>query len=345
MAKYHIFTTSEKAWKGMLSAITSARESVYLEMYILSEDTEGYNFFGELQKCAQRGVRVIAILDIIGSRTLGEDVINRLRNTGVEVLFYSFFLRRTHRKILIVDGKVAFVGGVNIHKHFAFWKDLQIRVSGKIVGTILRSFARVYRECGGKDKVLSSVSQSVFAGTKLWFLERGVGRREHLLRKYYEKRISGAKNKIILVTPYLFPPRWLIAHLHQAILRGVSVDILLPKRTDHIWTIPFNLSFATFFTKLGARCLLFNEMNHAKAILIDKKEGMIGSQNLDPLSFSWNTEAGIFFSEPEMVRDLAQIIEDWEKASTLFDPSKATFHWYDIPIAFLLRLFGFLPLW
>lgn len=346
MASHRIFTTSRKAWQGMLSAIVAARESVYLEMYIFENDTEGYNFLGELENSARRGVRVIVILDVLGSWTLAKEVIEKLRTAGVEVLFYSFFLRRTHRKILIVDKKVAFVGGVNIGRRYAFWKDLQVRVSGRVVEPVVRSFARVYRDCGGKDDILPDIGRrSLIYKTKLWFLERGVGRREYLLRKYYEQRISQAKGSIIIVTPYLLPPRWLLAHLHQAVIRGVSLQILMPKASDHRLANEVNRSFATFFSKLGAKCFFMPGMNHAKTMLIDEREGMIGSQNLDRLSFDWNIEAGIFFSELKMVEDLKKIINGWKNEAVLFDPSKTKFHWYDIPIAFLLRLFGFLPLW
>ena len=330
----------------MLEAIVAARESVYLEMYRFDTDTEGFNFTDELAKSARNGVKVIVILDVLGSWTLSKEGIERLKKSGVEVLFYSFFLRRTHRKILIVDGKTAFVGGVNIRGKYTFWKDLQVKVTGKVVESIVRSFARVYHECGGRDVALTSIlPRSVLAKTKFWFLERGIGKREHLLRKYYEDRIKNAEKSIVFVTPYLLPPRWLIAHLHQAILRGVIVEILLPYATDHRLANRANWSFAAFLSRLGARCYFMKGMNHAKAILIDSREGMVGSGNLDFLSFNWNIEAGIFFSEPAMVRDLAKIVHGWKSKATLFDQSKAKFHWYDIPMAFLLRLFGFLPLW
>ena len=330
----------------MLSAITNARKSIYLEMYIFNNDTEDYNFLQELVKSAQRGVKVVVILDVFGSKILGKDAVAELRDAGVEVLFFSFFFRRTHRKILIIDGVTAFVGGVNIRQRFTFWKDLQVQVSGRIVGSILRSFARMYKECGGKDQLLTSISRSaVLPRAKMWFVERGVGKREHLLREYYEKRIVSARKNITIVTPFLFPPRWLIAHLHQAILRGVVVEILLPEKTDPHFATKINHSFASFLTRLGVQCYFMPSMNHAKAMLIDGREGMIGSQNFDRLSFHWNAEAGVFFHEPEMVRDLVRITEGWKKESTLFNPATAKFHWYDIPLAFLLRVLGLLPLW
>jgi len=346
----------------MLSAIRSAEKSIYMEMYLFHDDTRGFDFLSELEASSRRGLRVILVMDILGSRDLSKDTVMRLRAAGVEVLYYSFFLRRTHRKILIVDEKIAFIGGVNIKGTFHSWKDLQIRVTGPVVRSIIRSYSRVYRECGGKDILLRNIVQrKVFQNSepekielklpamtraKLWFVEKGVGRRQYQLRKYYKERIESAKKSITFVTPYLFPPRWLIASLHKAILRGVAVEILLPNDTDHVYANWLNQSYVPFFTGLGARCYYSHgEMNHAKALLIDGREGMIGSPNLDLISFDWNIEAGVFFKEGDMVRDLTKIITGWRSDSILFDQSKRKFRWYDIVLAFLLRLFGFLPLW
>lgn len=344
--RYKIYTTSEKAWAGMLEAIKSAKRSIYLEMYIFDADTHGYNFTAELEKAAIRGCKTIIVLDVIGSHTLGAGSIAKLRAAGVEVLFFSFFLRRTHRKILIVDEMIAFIGGVNIKHRYNSWRDLQIRVTGRVVRSILNSFIRVYIECGGVDSVLRDYKpRSRFYRTKMWFVEHGIGRRRHELQKYYKEHIDSAKKSIVLVTPYLLPPRWLIAHIHQAILRGVAIEIVLPRATDHRVANRLNSVFVSFMSELGAKCYFLNGMNHAKAMLIDGQEGVIGSQNLDPLSFDWNMEAGVFFHEKNTVRQLEKIISDWKSEAVIYNPEHHSPHWYDIFLALILRLFGFLPLW
>mgnify|MGYP001561256362 CR=1 FL=1 len=328
----------------MLSAITSAHESIYLEMYIFEGDTRDYDFLSALEESAKRGVQVKIILDALGSSALPKAAVERLRKAGAEVLFFSFLFRRTHRKMLVVDERIAFVGGVNIGKHFALWKDLQVRFSGKnVVGAVVRSFARMYRQCGGKDDLLQNIGRpSVLQKTKLWFVEHGVGERRHTLRRHYEERIGRAKKRIVLVTPYLMPPRWLLAQLDQALIRGVAVDVLVPRKTDHAFVDRANWYYVSFISDLGAPCHLFPEMNHAKAMLIDGEEGMLGSQNLDTLSFDWNAEAGVFFHEAGMVRDLTRIIEGWLSEAQLFDPSKEKkLRWYDKVLGFFLRALGF----
>ncbi|MDO8579800.1 MAG: phosphatidylserine/phosphatidylglycerophosphate/cardiolipin synthase family protein [bacterium] len=345
--KYRIFTTSEKAWVPMLEDIKKARESIYFEMYILYDDLAGSQFFRELSLAAERGVRVVIILDIVGSYDILSNAVGRLKASGAEVFFSSFLFRRSHRKILIIDETVAFIGGVNVGKKYALWNDLQIRVTGQVVLTILQSFIKMYEQCGGRDQLShNKLRHGVLKKTKLWFLAHGIGKRQHIFRKYYEERLNNAKKSIVFVTPYLFPPRWFIASIHQALIRGVDVEILLPGSTD-LWIVNgINRSFALCLTNLGAKIYFTSGMNHAKTMVVDRREGIIGSQNLDLISFNWNIEAGVFFNEPDMVRDLLVIIEDWKGSAKLFNSKiyGIFFLWYDIPMAFFLRLFGFLPL-
>ena len=341
---YRFYTTSEKAWGGMLVAIGSARESIYLEMYIFENDTTGYDFLSELERKAREGVRVIVILDAFGSFGLSPALIDRLRNAGAEVLFFSYWFRRMHRKILIVDEATAFLGGVNIARRFAQWKDLQIRVTGKIVRHVLRSFVRVYHECGGIDPLLHDEEHlPLLKKTRLWFIEHGIGSKRYALRKHYEEHINGAKRSVVIVTPYLLPHRWLISCLHRASSRGVKVEIIIPKYTDHRALDRINYYYVNLFSKLGAICLLSEEMNHAKVMLIDDAVGTIGSQNLDALSLEWNAEAGMFFNNPHMVRHLSSIIKIWKKSVSPFTPGSWPAHWYDIALALVLRIFQPLP--
>lgn len=343
--KYKIFTTSEKAWEAMQASIALAKKSVYLEMYIVGDDVRGREFLETLEAAAKRGVKVIAILDIVGSFTFGNTLTASLREAGAEVLFHSFFFQRMHRKVLIIDETSAFIGGVNVGKNYARWKDLQVEVRGHIVETTMRSFARAYRNSGGKGTLATLAPRlGPVRKAKLWFIDHGIGKRSQEFRKHYIERIRGAKESITFVTPYLLPPRWFIAELHQALIRGVRVEILLPESTDHKTIDAVNRSFSAFLTSIGAQCYFTHGMNHAKAMVVDRREGTIGSQNLDLLSFNWNIEAGLFFHEVDMVRDLEAIIEGWKKDAVLVTKTKSRLRFYDFPIAFFLRLFGFLPL-
>lgn len=328
----------------MLAAIVAARESVYLEMYIFDGDTVGYDFLTELERKALAGVRVFVILDALGSFALATDSIERLRAAGAEVRFFSYWLRRTHRKILIIDRNTVFLGGVNISGKFARWKDLQIAVSGPAARVATRSFARVYRECGGQDpSLLYFKKPKLVEKAQTWFYESGIRNRFVRLRQLYEKHIDGAVHSITIVTPYITPHPWLIGILHRAIMRHVSVTIIIPEYTESKTFDRINQYYAHQFEKIGARVLLGGDMNHAKAMLVDDRIGTIGSHNLDTLSFDWNVEAGIFFEDREMVSELARIISEWSAESKEFEGGNYVTKWYDILLVSFLRIFQRTP--
>ena len=338
---YRFFTSSVKAWQAMLVAIDSAHEHIYLEMYILADDTLGFDFLSALAKKASEGVRVHIVLDFIGSFSLANRAIEGLRESGAEVLFYSYWFKRTHRKILIIDEQQVFLGGVNISGKSALWRDLQIELRGKrIAQSMIASFALVYRDAGGKDPLISAHAKKppILRRARYWFVEHGVGKKRSALHTYYIDHIDQASKSISLVTPYFIPHRWLVAHLHAALLRGVRVTITVPRHTDY-WIIDrVNQHFLAQAHNLGAVCLISKAMNHAKAMLIDEKVGLVGSNNLDALSFDWNIEGGIFFDDKRMTARLGQIIHGWEYEAIPFERTQKP-HWYDPLIVLFLGMF------
>lgn len=339
--KYKFYTTSEKAWDAMLKAISDARKSIYLEMYIFIDNTENYNFFEIVKQKARAGVRVKIIIDSLGSFELKSQAIKEIRASGIELIFFSYWLQRTHKKILAVDEKIAFIGGVNIHKIFRKWNDLQMRFEGQIVKSIIRSFARTYRNCGGKDpEILSYTSnKGILSKTKLWILEHWQLRNKRFITQYYRESIRNAKEHIIITTPYLAPPKWLVGELHQAVLKGLDVEIILPKETDFWIMNRVNYFYIFRLHHLGIKFYLQKEMNHSKAMLIDDMEGIVGSQNIDSFSFEYNVEAGAVFRDKDMVRNLREIMDNWKRASNVFESPMNNPLWFDYILAPLIRIF------
>lgn len=338
--RFKFYTTSGKAWAAMLAAISLAQESIYLEMYIFEGDTRGYDFLSEIERKAKEGVKVVLLLDAVGSFRLGTIEVDCLRIAGAEVLFYSHWFSRTHRKILIIDEYTVFLGGVNISHRFAPWSDLQLRLSGKrIAQSALVSFVKMYRASGGRDPwILKVRTEKPFARAKLWFIEHGLRGKRDMLKKYYMEHINNAHESIILATPYFIPRRWLIAHLHSALLRGVRVEIIIPKHTDHPIVDRVSYRYLTLFKDMGAVCLISPKMNHAKAMLIDGKDGIVGSHNLDALSFERNVEGAVFFSGKHMTGELTNIMSKWKKESQLLEDIPS-YRWYDFFVTLLLPFF------
>jgi cardiolipin synthase len=127
------------------------------------------------------------------------------------------------------------------------------------------------------------------------------------------------------------------------VLRGVRVEVLVPENTDHFVTDRVNYFYIYKLSKLGVKFYIEKKMNHAKVVLIDGKEGMVGSQNLDFLSFDFNSEIGIFFENSEEVSKLSEIVEEWKKDAVLFDYKIHKPKWFDYilsPLINLLSLFS-----
>lgn len=307
-------------------------------MYIFIDDTEeSKEIIKLLKEKSKSGVRVIMVLDAFGSYGLSKKVVEEMRDSGVEILFFKWILRRLHRKILIVDDKIAFVGGVNIHHAARAWTDLLIRVEGKIVSSILWSFRKIYKISGGKDKEIISQKRKTFADSRIWLIEHIPFVRKPKLRDAYMEAILKAKQKITLVTPYFLPHRWMKKLLIETSERGIKVEILVPKETDHNFFDRANRRYISMLAEKGIDFYLTNEMNHAKLLLIDDTLALVGSQNVDALSFDFNAEVGLFFTNKKMIDDLQKIVDKWKNNSSYFDE--------EVHIIFIDKVFSFVIKW
>ena len=322
--KYKLYTTSLKAWDAMIESIDLAKKSIYIEMYIFLDDTKkSHDFLGKLKQKARAGVRVVIVADAYGSKILKDEIAKKIENSGIEFLFFSNWLRHIHRKILVVDEKIAFIGGVNIGKRFTHWNDLQLKLSGRTVKNILRSFAYTYEMAGGKDKKILKYRERKFsAKLKFWLIEHWPNKNIYTLKSHYVEKITRAEKCIQIATPYFTPPRWLISLLDDAIRRGVKVEILIPKKADLNIMNLLNYRYMRKLYPLGISFYLGNKMNHAKLLIIDGQEGLIGSQNLDLLSFQLNSEVGVFFQEKKLLQELSNVICGWKHNSVKFRPGQ-----------------------
>ncbi len=339
---YKLYTTTQKAWDAMLSEINAAEHSVYLEMYILLHDTkESHDFLGALKKKAISGLEVVVIADAFGSSALPNEEIRTLREAGVEFIFFKRWFKRTHRKILIIDNKIAFLGGVNINEKIRNWRDIQIKVGGKIVKQLLRSFAYAYKIVGGKkENILShsnfTLKQKLKSLITDSFPKKG---NKMKLSDYYIKSIFEAKEEIKIVTPYLAPPKRLLAALESSLLKGVKISMIIPVDTDIKILNRVNYLNAYRLGLMGVKMYLSKEMNHAKTMIVDKQLGFVGSQNFDILSFDLNAEAGVFFRQKGIVSDLNELITKWISEANRLEIKKFKFNLFDRMLMFLIKIF------
>ena len=338
--KLALQTNSVAAWDATLAAIKQATKSIYIEMYIFSDDTrETHAFVEALTQRALAGVEVILILDAFGSMGLPKHIITTLTEAGAEIRFFRHWIHRTHRKTIIIDGSRAFVGGVNITKHAAHWNDLQLEVTGMIVARLTKVFVRTYKLSGGKRTLRT---RTTYTNRKhrirMWVLEHTPIARRKTLRSYYTKKLRGATTSIVFVTPYFIPHTWFMEELAHAAMRQVEVTILIPDHTDSAILDSINRFYAGVASRYGAHIRIMPGVNHAKAVLVDRTEGMIGSANLDLLSFWQNSEVGLFFTDEQAVHALTHVIDTWSQTSTPYQEQQHTLRWYHLPFVWMFRL-------
>lgn len=331
-SNYQIYSTSKDAWDAMYQAILTAKKSIYWELYIFLDDEAGNPFFDLLEKKALQGLDIKVVVDSLGSFWLSSRRIDSLKKAGVDIRFfhegkYRFrgwlrrFWSRTHRKILIVDETVGFIGGVNIKKGMEDWWDIQVRFDGAVVHSLLRAFAKSYVICGGEKKLVKHLykykTRVLHDEAELVF-DHGGENRSNARKKYTEGLIK-ARERVILFSPYYYPDKKFLLALWQARKRGVKVDLLIPFRSDIRFTTYISYAMFSLMKTFGVNIYFSEGMMHGKGMIVDDDWAMVGSSNMDKTSFYDNYEANIHIKRKDIVKNLKDIVEKWLTLSSKFE--------------------------
>jgi cardiolipin synthase A/B len=318
-----------EAYPRMLAAIAAARNSVYLEIYAFSPNGWGRLFLDALVDAAARGVKVRVIIDGWGSLLGGRSVKARLNAAGCDCTIYNRFLalfafrlRRTHRKILLVDDEVAFLGGINIGDEYADaearpgWADLALQIHGPAAE---RLGHRLRRE------PIAPWSD----GVRIYLSSESGGRK---LRKRYLKAFAMAQRLILVAHAYFLPDAGVIRGLSRAAKRGVTVKLLLAGSSDVPFVHAATISLHRRLLTAGVHIYEWtSSVLHAKATTIDSRRFLVGSFNLDPLSLS-NLETLVEVEDPEVALRADGWIESHlasARSITLADCSTSWWHrWF-----------------
>ncbi|NIE63840.1 cardiolipin synthase [Burkholderia sp. Ax-1719] len=331
----------EATFSAIFDAIEQARHYVIVQFFIVRADALGDMLKDLLLACTARGVRVHFLYDSIGSFDLPASYVQALRAGGVEVHPFSTRRRfvnrfqlnfRNHRKIVVVDGERAFVGGHNVGVEYlgakpplSPWRDTHIEVRGPVVANIQFAFTEdwywVTQELPGSEppplKALDGDDMDCLV------MPTGPADRQETCSLFFVEAINAANSRIWITTPYLVPDSAVLAALRLAALRGVDVRILIPSRRDHYVVFEASTLYAYDAVRAGIRIFRYQPgFLHQKVVLIDDTAAAIGSANLDNRSFRLNFEIMVltvhagFASEVE-----AMLLRDFE-ASLEIDRSE-----------------------
>ncbi len=307
-----LLTDGREAFPEMLRAIGSATRSVLLEMYHVAEDATGRRFSEALKQRARAGVNVRVIYDAIGCLETSTDFFDDLRAAGVRVVEYHPIIpwkpywnwfRRDHRKLLVVDGRVAFTGGLNLSLLDAppewgghGWRDTEIRLEGPCAARLEELFWSTWKEAGQEpDQAAAPAHQGPPAGNvpvRVVSLTGFANIRS--IRRSYHQAIDNAHGFIGITNAYFLPGRALYRRLLRAAGRGVRVAVIVPSVTDHPWVRWASWALFGLLLRGGVEVYEFQgRVLHAKTAVIDDLWAMVGTHNLDHRSLRYNLEVGV----------------------------------------------------
>ena len=305
-----LYADGRSGLQAMLEGIEAAQRRIHLETYILRTDATGRRFLDALVKQAMAGVSVRLLYDEVGSWGLDPGPLHQLADAGGDVVpfnplgrFYPRWAprRRDHRKILTVDGEVAFTGGLNIGDEYwgtgsdsRGWRDTHVRVRGPVVRDLDAVFLESWFRADGPDLAwdeLVAETPPPVGEVRCAVVADGPVYRRRRTRELVTRGLLRAQRRVRLASPYFAPGRRVLDALTEASERGVEVDLILAgARHDHPILRRIARSFVPRLTRCGVRVLEYQgAMMHAKVAQFDEEWAVVGSSNLDRQSLEHTT--------------------------------------------------------
>jgi len=320
--EFRLLNDGGEFFARMLAAIEEARRYVLLEMYLVRSGAVATRFIDALGRAAGRGARVCVMFDGFGALGLTRADRRRLLDAGLELRFFNPLrlgnrlsnLLRDHRKLLLADGRVAFVGGAGLTDDFAPgarrgpWRELMVEIQGPVIADWQRAFARTWRRCGPELALVEPPACEAHADGAAGRLSLSEARQRSVLANGVLRRIDSATARAWIMSAYFVPSRRFRKALRRAARRGVDVRLLLPgARTDHPWVRQAARRFYGKLLRNGVKIFEYQpRMLHAKMILCDDWVSL-GSSNLDRWSFRWNLEANQEIADADFANTAAAV--------------------------------------
>ncbi|WP_379155849.1 cardiolipin synthase [Paenibacillus sp. sgz5001063] len=339
--KCKVLAEGQEAYDSMLEAMEAAREHIHMEFYIFRGDKIGQQFQEVMVRKARQGVKVRLLCDGLGSHKLGRGFISTLRDAGVEVHFFlppltslldRRFNFRNHRKIIVVDGRVGFTGGMNVGDDYlgkdpkmGYWRDTHLRLEGDAVYSLQYVFLKDWRLAAGEGMSHPRFfpAHDCVEEEAVLIVASGPDAALDASQEMYFASITAAKERIWITSPYFIPDPTICRALKSAVLGGVDVRIIIPDKPDNRLVYKASLSYLENLQDAGVKFYRYQKgFMHAKVMIIDDVLGTVGSANLDMRSFYSNFELTALMLSPEVIAALAAGFEQDLEHSQFIDPEK-----------------------
>lgn len=294
-------------FEAIFAAIERARDVVLVQFFIIHDDRLGKALQQLLLRKATEGVKVFVLYDRVGSHALPASYSQLLRDGGVQVHAFAtrrgWFNRfqvnfRNHRKIVVVDGLLGFIGGHNVgdeylgdHPQLSPWRDTHVQISGPVLACLQESFAEDWYWATRQLPPLILPDTYPDNGVLCQALASGPADPQETCSLFFLEAIHSANRRVWITSPYFIPDEAVFAALRLAVLRGVDVRVLIPSRPDHRIVYAASSLFAFEAVRAGVRMFRYQPgFLHQKVVLVDDDVSAIGSANLDNRSFRLNFE-------------------------------------------------------
>jgi cardiolipin synthase len=338
-----LLVDGDQAFPSMLECIRTATRRVHLETYILADDAIGMRFADALIERARQGVQIRVLFDSVGSLNLSSEYLRALTDASVEVvefrpirkhLFRRTAYQRDHRKLLIVDGRVGFTGGLNVSSDYASmgaeskgWRDTHVKVEGPVVSELEALFRASWHRAGGAPYPAAEAPAAFTAdGSALAAVVASDGGRRSVIRSHYQHAFASARSTIFIANAYFVPDRGLLRRLIRAVRQGVRVALIVSTESD-VALVQYASEY--LYDRLLRHGIEIHRWPlthmHAKTAVVDGLWAVVGSYNLDSVSRFQNHEAVIESVGPEFAsvmqaqfqRDLARCrrltLSEWRR--------------------------------
>lgn len=328
------FNRGTDKMQRFIEDIDNAEHYILIEYYIIQDDNVGRRFRDALVRAANRGVRIRLIYDHVGSFSAKRSYWKSLKEAGIEV--YPFFKVvfpllgtrinwRNHRKVAVIDGKIGYIGGMNIADRYMKpeWRDLHLRVKGPAVSAMQYNFAVDWNFMG--QPVIEEWGKAEYVEKEdpigIQMITSGPTGHWPNLAMVFQKAIASARKRVYIMTPYFLPDESLLRTLQTAALSHVDVRVLIPFTPDSIIMRHASFSYITPCIKSGVKVFLYKHgMMHSKAVIIDDEMVTVGSTNFDFRSFEHNFEANLFIYSRSFNEQMVQEFRNACKDAVKVDP-------------------------
>lgn len=326
-----IITSGKDKYNMLMSDLICAKESIHMEYFHFGIDKSSRKIRQVLMEKARQGVKVRFINENIANRPIPNCYFHSMRKAGVEVVNFSdskfsllrFLMTlsyRDHRKIVVIDNRIGYTGGMNINDHYFYqWRDTHLRLTGEAVASLQYAFLDTWLASGGQ---LHSAVNSFFfhldkpscgqsLGTLTQITPDDPTSPEPVLLTAYEWILNHAQKYVWFQSPYIAPPPSLISAMRNAAQRGVDVRVMVPEHCDTAIMRPINKSYYAELTEAGVQFYVRSgEFMHSKTIVCDDYLSCVGSANLDYRSFGIDYEINTFFYDRAVALRQKQIFEN-----------------------------------